>query len=1072
MVAPRGTRAAFAVDSFLTVRQRETVLDSQPTPPAGPRPTTGHPQQPLRPRPLPTLLLLITLGLGATNPNAQTQEAGGDQFLDGIGETALVARYLLDGHTSDRSRNGYHATLHGAGAAFVEDARFGRVLSLPGRNQAHLQIPGEALHGLDTLSVTGWIFLRSPNPWQRFFDFGLNTASNFFCTPIGDGGADGYRARITTQGWTGEQGPTAPSIPIHQWVHLAIVLDPSRHSLRLYRDGTPVGRSTQTTLHLEHVLHREEARLNQLFLGKSRYDSDPTLDANLHDVRLYSIALSDQQVATIARQTLQPQLSPTPAEPAPAQAKTDTPNPRIADPLALARPPALEVETHVGTLPLLPRNVVSQLPDGAPGPLLRIIWPAPTNNLSVLHPGAYSITGRVAGTQLAPIATVTVRPAAPASPPPTRRIEPFPLDRVTLLPDQQQRPTPFMKHRDKFLRTLAQTDPDRFLYMFRNAFGQQQPDHAQPLGGWDSQTTRLRGHATGHYLSAIAQAYASAVDQPALRAHFLQKMNYLVDTLHGLAQKSGRPEREGGPCHADPATVPPGPGRTDYDSDLTSEGIRTDYWNWGHGFLSAYPPDQFIMLERGATYGSGNHQIWAPYYTLHKILAGLLDCYEVGGNPKALATAQGMGLWVQQRLQAVPTPTRISMWNRYIAGEFGGMNDAMARLARLSNDPRFLLCAQLFDNINFFFGAPDRSHGLARNVDTLRGKHANQHIPQITGALHTFRLTQQRPYFDVAHNFWRLCTEGYMYSIGGVAGARHPNNAECFTAEPDSLFTHGFARGGQNETCATYNLLKLSRELFCYDPDARYLDYYERALYNDILASVAPDDAGNTYHIPLNPGARKQFGNALMDGFTCCNGTALETATKLQDSIYFQSADHQTLYVNLFIPSTLRWTERGVTITQHTSFPYEDTTRLTLLGGGSFALRIRLPHWATRGLSLTVNGQPRSIAATPASYLTLQQEWPDPTSIECRIPFPFHLDRLMDQPNIASLFYGPVLLAAQEPGPRSDWRPVTLDPHHLDASIQGNPSTLRFQLGDLLLQPFFESYDRYSVYLDVQTPSR
>ena len=149
-----------------------------------------------------------------------------------------------------------------------------------------------------------------------------------------------------------------------------------------------------------------------------------------------------------------------------------------------------------------------------------------------------------------------------------------------------------------------------------------------------------------------------------------------------------------------------------------------------------------------------------------------------------------------------------------------------------------------------------------------------------------------------------------MYSIGGVAGARNPNNAECFTAEPDTLFENGFAAGGQCETCATYNLLKLDRQLFLFDPDAAYMDHYEQGLYNHILASVAESDPGNTYHVPLNPGARKQFGNADMGGFSCCNGTALESNTKLQDTIYFRSGDQQTLYVNLFVPSTLSWTER------------------------------------------------------------------------------------------------------------------------------------------------------------------
>ena len=480
---------------------------------------------------------------------------------------------------------------------------------------------------------------------------------------------------------------------------------------------------------------------------------------------------------------------------------------------------------------------------------------------------------------------------------------------------------------------------------------------ARPLGGWDSQTTRLRGHASGHYLSAIAQAYASCTYDEPLRANFKQKMDYLIETLHDLSQQSGRPTEEGGEFNADPAKVPPGPGRDGYTSDLSEDGIRTDYWNWGKGFISAYPPDQFIMLEQGATYGGRNNQIWAPYYTLHKILAGLLDCYEVGGNEKALEVGSDMGLWVYERLRRVPTQTRIRMWNRYIAGEFGGMNEVMARLYRLTDDERFLECAQLFDNIDFFFGDADRTHGLARNVDTIRGKHANQHIPQITGALEIYRSSQDPHYYRLADNFWHICTGSYMYAIGGVAGASTPNNAECFTAEPDSLYRNGFSRGGQNETCATYNLLKLSRQLFMYAPDAEYMDYYEQALYNHILASVAEDNPGNTYHVPLNPGSRKRFGNAGMGGFTCCNGTALESNTKLQDSIYFKSADNTKLYVNLFVPSTLNWQDRGVVVTQTTSFPYSDRTKLTVDGSGQFALMVRVPRWATRGIEVSINGE-------------------------------------------------------------------------------------------------------------------
>jgi len=412
------------------------------------------------------------------------------------------------------------------------------------------------------------------------------------------------------------------------------------------------------------------------------------------------------------------------------------------------------------------------------------------------------------------------------------------------------------------------------------------------------------------------------------------------------------------------------------------------------------------------------------------------------------------------------------MWNRYIAGEYGGMNEVMARLSRITEDRRFLECAMLFDNIDFFFGNAEHAHGLACNVDTLRGKHANQHVPQITGALETYRGAQDARYYRVAENFWDICTHSYMYSIGGVAGARTPNNAECFTAEPNTLFASGFSPGGQNETCATYNLLKLSRQLFMFDPAGRYMDYYEQALYNHILASVAEDNPGNTYHVPLNPGSRKGFGNANMDGFTCCNGTALESSTKLQDSIYFRSVDDEALVVNLYVPSTVTWPQRNVpqrnvVVRQHTDFPYSDTTRLTIVGEGTFDIKVRVPRWATRGFFVKINGVQQTVDATAGTYLSLRQAWKDNDTIELRIPLTFHLSPIMDQPNIASLFYGPVLLAAEESAPRTAWRRVTLNAEDLGKSITGDPSTLRFNIGHVALKPFHEMHGHHSVYLDV-----
>ena len=1015
------------------------------------------------------LVSLLIINLITCTDSVDAETVVGNQFLDGIGETVLIARYVFNGNTEDWSRNNYHATLHGTGASYVEDEQFGKVLSLTEADAGgYVQIPEQALVGVDSVSVTGWVYVRSVVPWQRFFDFGQDTTRNFFCTPIGEEPSEGYRARITLTGWTEELGPVASRITTNQWVHLAVVLETAKKTLSSYVDGVRVGRVSDVGLTLERVLNQDDATANLLYIGKSQYE-DANLNGKVHDVRIYGIALTDKQIATICNNALSDERKVTSKTETTGEDKpaVSTKKVTLSDVLQLVDVPDITAETIVGHLPRLPYSIPGIYRDGTKGPLVRVIWPAPTNNEQVLETGTYTVTGIVPGTTFQSKAIVTVKVVPDTAHIPQRSLEPFPLGQVVLIQDENGRDTQFIKNLDKFILTLAKTDPNSFLYNFRDAFGQRQPEGVKPLRGWDSRTTRLRGHASGHYLSALAQAYASTTYDEDLRAVFLQKMNCMIDTLYDLSQKSGTPAKEGGEFNADPTTVPPGPGKDSYNSDLSEDGIRTDYWNWGKGFISAYPPDQFIMLEKGATYGGRNNQIWAPYYTLHKILAGLLDCYEVGGNKKALEIAEGMGLWVYQRLQVVPTSTRINMWNRYIAGEYGGMNEVMARLHRITGDRRFLECARLFDNISFFFGDAEHTHGLAKNVDTLRGKHANQHIPQITGALETYKSTRDIQYYQIADNFWDICTHCYMYNIGGVAGAKNPNNSECFTAQPNTLFTNGFADGGQNETCATYNLLKLSRQLFMFDQDGKFMDYYEQALYNHILASVAEDNPGNTYHVPLNPGARKRFGNPNMTGFTCCNGTALESNTKLQDSIYFKSTDNTTLYVNLYVPSTLTWATHNVVIEQRTNFPYADNTRLTLNGGGVFDINVRVPRWAIRGFFVKINDKDMTIQAKPGTYLTMSRTWEDGDAIDLKMPFHFYLSPVMDQPNIASIFYGPVLLAAEESKPRSTWRAVTLNAHDISKSIIGDPSTLRFSINGVNFKPFYEVYSRHSVYLDI-----
>ncbi|MEZ5019986.1 MAG: glycoside hydrolase family 127 protein [Bacteroidales bacterium] len=1006
-------------------------------------------------------IVLSICALGTSPALAQD----GDQILDGIGETGLISRYQFKGNDRDWSRNNLHAIMQGTDFRFIPDSLFGNVLALSGEAETFITIPGEAVSGEESLTVTGWIWLRSDKPGQVFFDFGKDGSSHLLAAPAGTKDGKGLQVQLVTGGKTWATAPA--EVPLNKWSHIAVVIDIPSKTLSTYLNGQLAGEVKDVALELKELFDFDKDTNNKLYIGKSLTGEKTILKAKLSDFRVYRIPLTQRQVARIyftalrggnpqagRRGQVEQNLQVFPPE-----------TPQLYNAF-LVSVPDVQVATTVGYLPRLPRFVKGVYSDGVAGPDVRVIWPAPEDNSQVVAPGTYTVTGKVAGTSLQPKAVVTV--VASAEPDaPYRTLETFGLDRVTLDADIHDHKTKFIENRDKFITGLAATNPDNFLYMFRNAFGQKQPDGAKALGGWDSQQTKLRGHATGHYLSAIAQAYASTGYDPELQAKFADKMDYMVNTLYALSQLSGQPRTAGGEFVSDPTAVPPAAGKAGYDSDLSEEGIRTDYQNWGKGFISAYPPDQFIMLEKGATYGGSTAQIWAPYYTLHKIMAGLMDIYEVSGNEKALKIATGMGDWVYARLSQVPRETLISMWNRYIAGEFGGMNEALARLSRITGEESYMKAAQLFDNIRLFYGDADHNHGLARNVDMFRGLHANQHIPQIIGAIEIYRDTETPDYYHIADNFWDMVTHDYMYSIGGVAGARNPNNAECFTAQPATLYENGFSAGGQNETCATYNMLKLTGSLFLFNQDAALMDYYERGLYNHILASVAEHNAGNTYHVPLRPGSMKGFGNAEMDGFSCCNGTALESSTKLQGSIYFRSADNQALYVNLYVPSTLTWSERNITVTQATAYPKEDRTLLTIDGKGKFDLNVRVPHWATKGFFVKINGKDMKVDAVPGSYLTLSRKWKKGDTVELRMPFSFYLEPVMDQQNIASLFYGPVLLAAQEPAPRTEWRKVTLDASDISKSITGDPSKLEFTIEGVVYKPFFDTYGRHSVYLDV-----
>lgn len=555
--------------------------------------------------------------------------------------------------------------------------------------------------------------------------------------------------------------------------------------------------------------------------------------------------------------------------------------------------------------------------------------------------------------------------------------------------------SPFAQARDRSVEFLLGVDDDQMLYSFRVASGLDTKG-ASAMTGWDSPTCNLRGHTTGHYLSALALAQGVTGN-----GRLKQKLASVVDEL-GLCQ----------------------------------EALSKLY---NQGFLSAYSEEQFNKLEQYTTYPT----IWAPYYTLHKIMAGLRDSYLFAHNAEALEIYKKLGDWVYRRLSRLPRQQLDKMWSLYIAGEFGGMNEVLADLYLITGKEEYLSAAKLFDNLKLFLP-------MEQNLDTLGTLHANQHIPQIIGAIRLFRATGEERYYSIASNFWQMATNHHIYSIGGTGETemfRQPN-------EIASRLTHKTA-----ESCASYNMIKLSGELFTHNPKANYMDYAERAMYNHILSSqdTSGPTGGTTYFMPLAPGSRKSF-DTLEN--TCCHGTGLESQLKHQELLYAQGWN--CLYVNMYIPSRLDWSEKGIELLLTCRGEEEGKYSMQVLGKGGFALKLRKPHWADTFV-IAVDG---TFARPPLvnGYYCLEHEWNN-TIITIDAPYSLRMERSPDIPELCSLFYGPYVLVA-----------LSEEQHYLTIAAEGKQLTdllqqtrpREFVYGDLRFVPLAEvNHEAYHAYFQI-----
>ncbi|HYC86752.1 MAG TPA: glycoside hydrolase family 127 protein [Chryseosolibacter sp.] len=524
----------------------------------------------------------------------------------------------------------------------------------------------------------------------------------------------------------------------------------------------------------------------------------------------------------------------------------------------------------------------------------------------------------------------------------------FPLGDITLLE------SPFLTARQADVAYLLKLEPDRLLAQFRTHAGLK--PKAEKYSGWENEG--LAGHSLGHYLSAWAMEYAVSKND-----EFRKRVDYIVEELEAcqLARKTGY--------------VGAIPGEDSVFQEVSMGNIRSK--------------------------GFDLNGAWSPWYTIHKVMAGLLDAYLYCNNGKALAIEKKMADWADNILRAL-TDEQIQ---KMLLCEYGGMNEVLVNTYAFTGEKKFL-------ELSYKFHDRVILDSLAKGIDILPGRHSNTQIPKVIGTVRRYQLTGEKQDLLIGDFFWKTVVDRHTYAPGG-------NSNYEYLSEPGKLSEK--LTDNTMETCNTYNMLKLTRHLFALDPKAAYMDYYERALYNHILASQNPSTGMMCYFVPLRMGTRKEFSDEY-NTFTCCVGSGMENHVKYGESIYFRGTDG-SLFVNLFIPSKLAWRERRLTVALNSKAPTGEKVSLTIETSKtqSFDLRIRKPHWAKKGMRVEVNGKEVKPMVGDDGYVRISRKWQNHDVVELTATPTLYAVPMPDNSGRQAFFFGPVMLAANlgvsEPDP-------------------------------------------------------
>jgi len=595
---------------------------------------------------------------------------------------------------------------------------------------------------------------------------------------------------------------------------------------------------------------------------------------------------------------------------------------------------------------------------------------------------------------------------------------------------------PLKVAQDRDAEYLLSLSTDRMMAFLRQAAGLE--PKAKGYGGWDGDDRQLTGHIAGHYLSAVSLMYAATGDR-----RFKDRADVLVTELKAVRDKHG-------------------------DGYI---GAQTD---------RARTPGKALYAQIAAgdirSSGFDLNGMWSPWYVQHKIFAGLRDAYRYAGNALALEVETRFAAWTESVLAKLDDAQVQKMLNT----EFGGMNEVQVDLFTDTGDRRWLELADKFDHRAVI-------EPLARGEDILGGKHGNTLVPKLLGVLARYEATGRPADGAAATFFWERVALHHSFATGG-----HGRNE--YFGEPDKL--DDLTEGRTAETCNVYNMIKMSRALFALDPQIRYADFHERALFNHILGSMDPADGATCYMVPVGRGVVREYQD-MQEDFTCCVGSGMESHALHGYGLYYESGD--TLWINLFAPSTAEWKAAGVRLTMATSFPEGEEARIELAvkKRRAFTLAIRRPYWAGEGFAVSVNGVPVKDPSPAGAYIRIERKWKTGDTVRLTLPKSLRLEPLPDNPRRAAILWGPLVLAGDlgpipprwpfgEAEASSDRRrpdvpatPVLVtaerSPQAWIKPVEGRPGVFRTagagRDADVDLVPFYRLHRRvYAATWDILTP--